>query len=434
MELFLSSIYTAFFCFLILRLPFFKIKGIPSYVFVAVFLLKLIAALALTLIYTYYYKDRSTADIFKYFDDAKILFAALKHKPFDYFRMVTGIGAGSPDLKHYYLDCNYWYKKFDYMMYNDNRTIIRFNAIVLLFSFGKFFVHNVFISFLSIIGLMGIYKVFVQYYESKKMELLVAIFLLPSVLLWTSGTLKEGLVVFAFGLFFYCLWNMLYKRYRSIDLIVCLSMIFVLLLAKYYVIACAIPGILFLLGKRMFMIKNNIIAVAISLVVCFLFLTLGRFIGGSLDVINTLTYKHNDFVTFSLSLDNVGSLMDTSMLKPNLIDFSKHIPDALYKSLFKPFPWDVHNVMSLLPAAENVLLVVLCLLCIFRFNRQKQQVELLLFSISFVLCLNILNGLIVPVYGALVRYKVPAMPFLFAVLLCLIDVGWKKSTVTSNDK
>ena len=195
MELFLSSIYIAFFSWLILKLRFFNVKGISPWIFVFIFGIKLLSALALTIIYTYYYTDRSTADIFKYFDDSKVLFSALHKNPIDYFKMVTGIGADSPHLKHYYLDCNYWYKKYNYLMYNDNRTIIRFNAIVLLFSFGKFFVHNVFMSFLSLIGLMAIYKVFVENFASKKVELLVAIFLLPSVLLWTSGTLKEGLVV-----------------------------------------------------------------------------------------------------------------------------------------------------------------------------------------------------------------------------------------------
>src|ERR1035437_5712477 len=99
MELFLSSLYTAFFCWLLLKLRFFNVAGVSPYLFVGIFLVKLLSALALTLIYTYYYTDRTTADIFKYFDDAKIIFATLKHRPYDYFRMVSGIDAGSSDLK-----------------------------------------------------------------------------------------------------------------------------------------------------------------------------------------------------------------------------------------------------------------------------------------------------------------------------------------------
>ena len=419
MEIFLTAIYSTLFCWLVVKYRFFKIAGISPWIFVGIFFIKLLSAFVLTLVYTYYYTDRSTADIFKYFDDAKIIFSALPHKPYDYVKMVTGIDAQNPDLRHYYNDCNFWFKKFDYRLYNDNRTIIRFNAVVMLFSFGHFFVHNVFMSFLSLIGLIGIYSVFVRYYESKKWELLIGIFLLPSVLLWTSGTLKEGLVVFAFGLFFYSLWNMLFFTFKIKHLLVCLCMIFILLLAKYYVIACAVPGIIYVLSIRFLRIKSDTLIWGSLLIICLTFFYVGQKIGGAVDVINTLTYKQNDFVTFSLSLEKVGSLIDNTMLKPSLFDFAKHSPGALYNSLFKPLPWDVHNILSILPCFENVLLVFLILVCVFRRNKHVESKELLVFSLSFVFCLNLLNGLIVPVFGALVRYKVPAMPFLFALLIVL---------------
>ena len=422
MELFLSSLYIAFFSWLILKVRFFKIEGISPWIFVGIFCIKVLSSLVLTLIYTYYYKDRSTADLFKYFDDSKIIFSAIHNNPFDYLRMVTGINSDASELKHYYMDCNFWNKKFNYLMYNDNRTIIRFNAIVMLFSFGKFFVHNVFMSFLSFIGLIAIFKIFVCYYETKKWELLVAIFLLPSVLLWTSGSLKEGLVIFAFGLFTYSLWGMLNNKFRLVYLMICISMLFILSIAKYYVILCAIPGILFLFIKRFLTYKSNILSLTISFIICFILLLAGRWIGGAFNVVNTLTFKQHDFVNLSLSLGNVGSLVDTTMLKPTLIDFIKNVPIALYRSLFKPFPWDVHNILSILPALENILLWLLCFLIICKHSKKNQSAELLIFSLSFAVCLNTLNGLIVPVFGALVRYKVPALPFLFASLVCLIDI------------
>jgi len=214
---------------------------------------------------------------------------------------------------------------------------------------------------------------------------------------------------------------MLNNKFTYIYIITCISMLFILLLAKYYVILCAIPGILFLLIKRFIKVKSNTIILLFSFAICFIGLLIGRKIGGSLDVINTLTLKHNDFVSFSLSLDKIGSLMDSSMLKPTIGDFLKHVPDALYKSLFKPFPWDMHNIMSVLPAIENIILILLIVLAFFNQSKYCSSKELLIFSFSFVLCLNILNGLIVPVFGALVRYKVPALPFLFASLICLID-------------
>jgi len=270
MEIILSIFYTSLFCMFIYMMPFFKIKGVSPRVFIFVFVIKLFSAFALTLIYTYYYTDRATADIFKYFDDAKVIFQALYTKPYDYVRMVTGIGSDSPNLYHYYDTCRFWFKLIDYRLFNDNRTIIRFNAVVMVFSFGKFFVHNIFMSFLSLLGLTGIFKVFIEKYPNRKWLLLISIYLLPSILLWSSGLLKEGLLLFALGLFFYYLWNILFHKPSIGKLIGLVIMILILSIVKYYVLICLVPGILYLLLVRIVK-KWHLLALSFSFFICFVF-------------------------------------------------------------------------------------------------------------------------------------------------------------------
>jgi TRAP-type mannitol/chloroaromatic compound transport system permease small subunit len=52
---------------------------------------------------------------------------------------------------------------------------------------------------------------------------------------------------------------------------------------------------------------------------------------------------------------------------------------------------------------------------------QKSGFMMLSFSLSFVSVLGVLTGEVVPVLGALVRYKLPALIFIFAVLFSLTD-------------
>jgi len=52
-------------------MEFFSIEGLSRKEISAIFILKIIAGVVLYLIYTYYYTDRKSADIFKYFDDGK---------------------------------------------------------------------------------------------------------------------------------------------------------------------------------------------------------------------------------------------------------------------------------------------------------------------------------------------------------------------------
>ncbi|NLN72728.1 MAG: hypothetical protein GX140_00620, partial [Bacteroidales bacterium] len=56
---------------------FFRLDGIRNEAMRKVFLLKLFAAFCFYAVYTYYYTDRSTSDIYKYFDDATIMYNAL---------------------------------------------------------------------------------------------------------------------------------------------------------------------------------------------------------------------------------------------------------------------------------------------------------------------------------------------------------------------
>ena len=46
---------------------------------------------------------------------------------------------------------------------------------------------------------------------------------------------------------------------------------------------------------------------------------------------------------------------------------------------------------------------------------------MILFCLSIVLLLFTLIGLITPIMGAIVRYKVPGLPFLLIFLLLLLD-------------
>ena len=137
MEIILCTAYTAFFIFLIYKMKFFEAEGLSKRAISFFFLLKVAAGIALWAIYTFYYTDRSTADIYKYFDDSKVLFDALNEKPVDFLKMLFGIANDSPYFDaHYYTVMNHWYKEFESNLFNDAHTVIRFNAFVRLFSLG----------------------------------------------------------------------------------------------------------------------------------------------------------------------------------------------------------------------------------------------------------------------------------------------------------
>src|ERR1700740_1746763 len=165
----IASIDIVLFSLLIL---FFRKKNdteIPRGAYLTAFLVKILFGFFLTYIYTSYYPDRKTADIYKYYDDARVISNSLSEKPGDYIKIISGIGNDNLYFDTtYYTKMNNWYKRYDFGTYNDNHTIIRFNALVMPLAFGSFHVHTVFMCMISFIGLCALVFVFIRFFPAKK--------------------------------------------------------------------------------------------------------------------------------------------------------------------------------------------------------------------------------------------------------------------------
>ena len=130
----------------------------------------------------------------------------------------------------------------------------------------------------------------------------------------------------------------------------------------------------------------------------------------------------NDTATFHLLTDfpRAGSYMESDLLQPTAASFLAHAPQALVRSLLRPYPWEARNPLLLLPALENLVFLLLLVLAVFFFRRPEIP-QLAGFCFVFSLLLLLVMGWTSPVLGALVRYRVAAQPFLFLGLLMLID-------------
>ncbi|MBK8417183.1 MAG: hypothetical protein IPL22_23265 [Bacteroidetes bacterium] len=157
MEILLVIAYSSLFVFLIGKYNFFKIEGIPVQWIKVGLILKILAGTGVGFVYTYYYTDRLTADTFKFFDDSRILFNLIFTDPSTFFRLFTGIGSQTPEAIIVSNQMTNWYDTFS--PFNDNRTMIRLNTMLRFLSSGYYYVHVVFICFLSLAGMVAITKV-----------------------------------------------------------------------------------------------------------------------------------------------------------------------------------------------------------------------------------------------------------------------------------
>lgn len=417
MHILLTCAYIAAFVFIIRKWSFFKSDGIPTSWPTYLFLFKIVAGIVLGLIYTYHYTDTKTTDTFKFFNDSTILFQSIWTQPYDFFRMFTGIDAEAEELRSYYIQMDSWLNTN--LLFNDNRTIIRLNAFFHFFSLGFYYIHVVFLNFLSFIGLFCLYKVFEKECPTRKRELLIYTFLLPSTLFWGSGLLKDGLLLFGMGVFVYHYYNYLKNPGQHRRLIPLLLSIGLLSITKFYIIGLLAPGLITWWAIKKFNVKH---APLYILAAYLLFFTVAFNFYRILPEYNLaamLYWKQFNFFGFANAVES-KSLIDIPRLGLDTWGILKNVPQAFCTTYFRPFFNDIKgNPLVLLSVLENCILFFITILTIINFRKPTQNESGFLWAaILFIVTLYVLIGLTTPVLGAIVRYKIPALPFIGFVMVC----------------
>ncbi len=407
---------------LIFYLKAFKIEGIKKSIFLILFILKIIAGITLYSIYTFYY-DPEISDLHKFYKGGVALYDAADDDFVDYLRLVTGIQGDQPQLEKYYINSKHWTKKYTYGLFNDNRTIIRFNAIVCLFSFGNIYIHVVFMAFLSFIGSFYLFKGLRELLKIKNVYLLIASFLIPSCLFWASGLLKEGLMMMAIGLLVYYTAK-LYRKYSIQYFIGFILSCFLLFVSKIYILPALIPAILFLFIVKKMRIKYQFVVFGIIVTISAVLIIFSDIILGY-NVLATIAGKQNDYIKYISLLENSGSTYKLTTLNPDFWSFVKIIPEGLLNVFFRPLPTEINSIFMLFSFLEVLGFVVLMILPIIFFKKPTvDNLRYILFFVMFILFLYVVVGVYTPNTGTIVRYRIPALPFLFLVLTMITD--WER--------
>jgi hypothetical protein len=334
--------------------------------------------------------------------------------------MLTGIKNDAPHFASYYNQMNYWFRVYESNIYNDSHTIIRFNALIRVFSFGYFNVHTVFMCFFSLTGLVALYKFAVQYLQKQKKELVLAVFLMPSVLFWGSGVLKEGILLFGMGLLIYYFDRLIRKKHVVLSTIIVISSGILLTYTKFYVIITLIP---LLISYFIVMYTSEKLVFLKYFFVCLSYIGIGLlipYIFPGYNFLEIITQKQHDFINLSQFVKS-GSVISVEYLEPSLWSFIKNAPIAFSNTLLRPLFFEVKSLFMALAAIENLIILLFGIICIFFFNKKIPHKNFLMFSVFYVVMIFTLTGLITPVMGAIVRYKIPALPFLVITFILLTD-------------
>jgi hypothetical protein len=142
------------------------------------------------------------------------------------------------------------------------------------------------------------------------------------------------------------------------------------------------------------------------------------------EIITSIISKRNEFITLGLQV-NAGSLLEKSLFPIDCSQIWNLLPQAFLNTFYHPFILDTGgSLFEKLFAIENTLLLLCFVYLTFKVQIPKgRKLQLFIFCISFSVMNYLIIGLSVPILGAIVRYKVIALPFLLVSLLTLVNLN-----------
>jgi hypothetical protein len=184
-------------------------------------------------------------------------------------------------------------------------------------------------------------------------------FLLPSVLIWGSGLLKEPLIILFLGALFRT-FQLLVTEGRIRFLVLSIVLMFTFIFVKTYIIALILPG---LIGCFLGIKKNSKkvwMFVPASYIVTLLILFIVGNFNSYFDLPALLFGKQLNSIRFAIFM-HAGSYVHPVAFAPSIVSFLKHFPDAVWFAIARPYPNELPAFWMFPFSIEWIfLLVIIC--------------------------------------------------------------------------
>ena len=140
------------------------------------------------------------SDAQRFLNESNLLFDVFFKSKSDFFALLTGVGDNARML-HTHMKESFLWDAGNFTLINDTRNTIRILTVIRFLSGGNQFVPFILINILSLIGIYNIYKAFKPFSNLPSSIQFLVILLLPNLLFWSSGILKEPFMILGLGLF-----------------------------------------------------------------------------------------------------------------------------------------------------------------------------------------------------------------------------------------
>jgi len=387
---------------------------------------KFVGAIALGLVYQFYYGGGDTINYYNY--GAKVVWEAFLDSPLNAIALIT---AGS----------EYESTTFQYavriIFYGDlpSYSVVRLAGLLAIFTFNSYYSITICFAAISFAGTWALFWALYKYYPRMVKWTALAVLFIPSVFFWGSGILKDTLTFASLGFFIYALLEIVrWNKSSILNFSILLAASYVLFHVKIYIALSLVPGAVLFVYLHYFskVVKNTVLKIMLTPILLggvmysmyFAIIKLGEDDRKySIDNMAHTAQVSAEWLYYVSQIQQGSgySLGDSDFSSSGLV--RKFVP-GVWVSLFRPYLWEVRNPVMLLTALESMLLFAMVVFILIRvgvlsfFNAARQD-PLIVFFIVFSVAFSFAIGVSTFNFGSLARYRIPMMP-LFVYSFCYV--------------
>jgi hypothetical protein len=398
--------------------------AITSRYFFPALTLKIFGAIALGFIYQFYYSGGDTFNFHTH--GSRHIWQAFVDSPDIGWKMLVG----SEDKAGVYR----YSSKIPFYYDPSSLFIIRISTLFDLLTFSSYSSTAVFFAVFSFIGAWHFFLVFYKINPAQHRLIAIASLFIPSVVFWGSGLLKDTVTMTVLGVATYWFFDLVIKlRYSTKGVLLLISCFTVMYKVKIYILLTFLPCLILWGSLYHFSKIRSTFAKAV-------FLPLVLIVAGIL-AYQAIIISTKDNPKYSLDAiartaqvtaydirywtgRDAGSGYSLGELDGSWQSMIKLAPKAINVSLFRPYLWEVNNVLMLFSGIEALIIFLLVVtlvisnpLSIWKHLKDPTILFCLLYSLIFAFGVGVATFN----FGTLTRYKIPLLPFFVMSLILIYD-------------
>ncbi|MCF0207343.1 MAG: hypothetical protein HUK15_07940 [Bacteroidales bacterium] len=399
------------------------------------FAFKIICCLGYAVVYDFYYNWEG--DTFYYFRNSNLLAQILYHEPSLYFNILFDQvdPATYNPFSHEVLYVPHFRDPSVYALH-------RFLSLFAIIGSNNYYAMNIVVA----VAMYLLNWQFFQYLVGKKLNisvkvLFICLMMIPSVQFWSSSLSKDTFTyTFSFVLVM-CFSKIFIDRKLSVMSVfgLFLSAYVVMILKTYILYSVLAACMVWLFVGYMNKIKNKLLRFfalpVLIMVIAFGGMYALRYIsltvGGHYSDIDSMLEKAMIAQADLKQEYYEGHSFDIGNFDGTLMGMIGLAPKAIFASLFRPHLFECEGIVMLLSGLENTVLLFLVIFVFLKAGiifSLKQMITNPFIGMCIVLTLVMALGIGISTanFGALVRFKIPVMPFLLIGMLEIYAMSRKK--------